>query len=169
MKNINDELLNKYLDEELNPEEMDEVKAAIKNSVELRKKYEALLTADNFLKSIETDIVPGDFSKNIINKIRNMKLLAQQQKYFVFAVLSFFGLLVLGITGYVFYEIISSVQVNESSEIVTIYSNSIGDYISSLFGKKNLSILGSVLSFIMLVSGYFLYEYQKHSKKNFSH
>ena len=169
MKNINDELLNKYLDKELNPEEMDEVKAAIKNSVELKKKYEALLTADNLLKSIGTDIVPGDFSKKIINKIRNKKLLAQQQKYFLFTVLSFFGLLVLGITGYVFYEIISSVQVNESSEVITTYSKTVGDYFSSLFGKKNLSILGSVLSFIMLASGYFLYEYQKHSKKNFSH
>jgi cytochrome b subunit of formate dehydrogenase len=169
MNNINDEILNKYLDDELNREEMNQVKTAIENSAELKKKYKALLSANTLLKNMESDLPSFDFSKNVIGKIKSRKSTVHQQKYFLFTILSLFGLVMLGITGYVFYEIISSVQVSESSEIITNYSKSIGEYFSGLFGKKSLSIFGSVLSFIILISGYFLFDYQKHSKKYFSH
>ncbi len=169
MKTINDELLNKYLDEELNREEMNQLKNAIENSPEIKKRYEALLSANTFLKSVESDLPSADFTKKVIGKIKIRKSSKHQQKYFLFTVLSLLGLIVCGITAYVFYEIIISIQASESSDLVSNYSNSIGDYFSSFFGKKNLSIFGSVLSFIMLVSGYFLYDYQKHSKKNFGH
>ncbi len=169
MKNINDELLNKYLDEELNREEMNQVKTAIENSPELKKKYEALLSVNTFLKSVESDLPSADFTKKVMGKIKTRKASELQQKYFLFTILSLLGLIVCGITVYVFYEIIISIQASESSDLVSNYSNTIGDYFSSFFGKKNLSIFGSVLSFIMLVSGYFLYDYQKHSKKSFGH
>lgn len=169
MKTINDELLNKYLDVELNREEMNQLKNAIENSPEIKKRYEALLSANTFLKSVESDLPSADFTKKVIGKIKIRKSSKHQQKYFLFTVLSLLGLIVCGITAYVFYEIIISIQASESSDLVSNYSNSIGDYFSSFFGKKNLSIFGSVLSFIMLVSGYFLYDYQKHSKKNFGH
>jgi hypothetical protein len=169
MITINDELLNKYLDDELNREEKDLVKTAIEKSPELKKKYASLLETNHFLKNIDLDSPSLDFTKLVMNKIRSKTSTARQQKYFLFSILSFFGLIVLGITGYVFYQIISSMQASESTETITTYSKSIGDYFSNLFGQKNLSIFGSILSFIMLVSGYFLFEYQKQSKKKFSH
>lgn len=169
MKNIDDELLNKYLDEELSREEKDLVKTAIDNSIEVKKRYEALLKAHTLLKSIEEYSTSIDFTKSVMNKLGNRNAIAQQQKHFLFLILSLLGLIILGTTGYVFYQIISSMQLSESTLVVTTYSKGIGDYISHLFGQKNLTIFGSVLSFIMLVSGYFLYDYQKHSKKNFSH
>jgi cytochrome b subunit of formate dehydrogenase len=104
-----------------------------------------------------------------MNKLHKRYVIAQQQKYFLLLILSLLGLIILGITGYVLFQVISSMQPIQSSEIVTTYSKDLGDYISNLFGQKNLTIFGSVLSFIMLISGYFLYDYQKHSKKNFSH
>jgi Na+/proline symporter len=169
MNNINDDLLNKYLDEELNREEINQVKTAIENSPELKKQFEALLSANIFLKNVELESPSADFTKKVMGKIDIRKASEHQQKYILFTILSLLGLIVLGITGYVFYETITSIQASETSDLVSNYSNSIGDYFSSLFGKKNLSIFGSVLSFIMLVSGYFVYDYQKHSKKNFSH
>jgi len=169
MNNINDEILNKYLDDEMNREEINQVKIVIENSAELKKKYEALLSANTLLKNMESDLPSVDFAKNVMGKIKSRKSTVHQQKYFLFTILSLFGLVLLGIIGYVFYEIISSVQVSESSEIITNYSKSIGEYFSGLFGKKSLSIFGSVLSFIILISGYFLFDYQKHSKKYFSH
>jgi len=169
MNNINDEILNKYLDEELNREEMNRVRIAIETSPKLKKKYEALLSANTILKNVESDSPSADFTKKVMGKIEIKKASANQQKYFLFTVLSLLGLIVCGITGYVFYEVITSIQTSEPSGLVSNYSNTIGDYLSALFEKKNLSIFGSVLSFIMLVSGYFLYDYQKHSKKNFGH
>ena len=169
MNNINDELLNKYLDDELNREEKDLVKTAIENSLKVKKRYEALLKAHNLFKSIEEESPSIDFTKLVMKKLVNKSAIAQQQKYFLLSVLSLLGLIILGITGYVLFQVISSIQPIQSSEIVTTYSKDLGDYVSNLFGQKNLTILGSVLSFIMLISGYFLYDYQKHSKKNFSH
>lgn len=169
MNNINDETLNKYLDEELNHEEMNKIKTAIENSPELKKKFEALLSANTFFKSVESDLPSADFTKKVMGKIKIRKTSALQQKHFLFTILSLLGLIVCGITVYVFYEMITSIQASESSNLVSNYSSTIGDYFSSFFGKQNLSIFGSVLSFIMLVSGYFLYDYQKHSKKNFGH
>lgn len=169
MITINDEMLNKYLDDELNREEKELVKTAIENSPELKKKFVALLDTHSLLKNMEPDLPSLNFTKLVMNKISSKASTARQQKYFLFAILSFFGVIVLGISGYVLFQIISSIQVSETNEIVTTYSKGIGDFFSNIFGKKNLSIFGSILSFIMLVSGYFLFEYQKQSKKNFGH
>jgi anti-sigma factor RsiW len=169
MITINDELLNKYLDDELNREEKDLVKTAIEKSPELKKKYAALVNTNTLLKNMEPDSVSQDFTKLVMNKISSKTSTARQQKYFLFTILSIFGVIALGITGYILYQIISSMQASQSAETVTTYSKSIGDYFSNLFGQKNLSIFGSILSFIMLVSGYFLFEYQKNSRKDLLH
>ena len=168
MKNINDEMLNKFVDNELNEEEAKMIKNAIENSPELKLKYSSLLQTDTILYDLKSESVSSDFTKKIMQKIQRQKVLAKQQKYFLFAVLSLFGIIALGIVGFIFYQIIAS-STPQSNQIVTTYSKDVGDYFSDLFGKKNISIFGSVLSFIMLVSGYFFYEYQKNSKKNFTH
>lgn len=169
MKTINDEMLNRYIDNELSIEDRNFVRNAIENSSDIKKRYEFLLKAHLLLKNIQTESPSMDFSKLVMQKISRRGIQESQQKRFLFAILSLFGIVILGLVGYVFYEIISSIQSSDSSTAISTYSNTIGDYFSALFGKKNLSIFGSVLSFIMLVSGYFLYNYQKHSKKNFSH
>ncbi len=169
MNNINDELLNKYLDDELNQDEKVLVKISIESSLEVKKRYEALLKAHSLLNSIKEESTSIDFTKLVMKKLNNKSVVAQQQKYFLLSILSLLGLIILGITGYVLYQVISSIQPIQSSEVVTTYAKDLGDYVSNLFGQKNLTIFGSVLSFIMLISGYFLYDYQKHSKKNFSH
>ncbi len=169
MININDELLNKYLDDELNREEKDIVKNAIENSPDLKKQYAALVQTHNLLKNIAEDSPSIDFTKLVMNKVNKKTSNAKQQKYFMFVLLSIFGVIALCITGYILFQMISTSKASETNEIVTTYSKSIGDYLLSLFGKKNLTIFGSLLSFAMLVSGYFLFEFQKRSKKRFIH
>jgi len=169
MNNIDDELLNKYLDGELNQDEKDLVKISIESSLEVKKRYEALLKAHSLLNSIKEESPSIDFTKLVMNKLNKKSVIVKQQKFFLLSILSLLGLVILGITGYVLFQVISSMQPTQSSEMVTTYTKDLGDYISNLFGQKNITILGSVLSCIMLISGYFLYDYQKHSKKNFSH
>ncbi|MDP2365340.1 MAG: hypothetical protein Q8M94_16420 [Ignavibacteria bacterium] len=169
MKSIDDDLLNRYLDNELSIEEKNFVQSSIESNIEIIKRYESLLSTHKLLKNIQPDLVSVDFSKMVMQKISKRGVVESQQKRFLFSILSLFGIIILGIVGYVFYEIISSIQLSDSNKIVSTYSNTIGNYFSAFFGKKNLSIFGSVLSFIMLISGYFLYDYKKHSKKNFSH
>ncbi|MCZ7610503.1 MAG: hypothetical protein M5U17_10100 [Ignavibacterium sp.] len=168
MNNINDEMLNQYIDKELNAEQIRIIDEAIKNSPELKSRYLALVNADSVLRKMNFESVTPDFTKSVLQRIQRRKLLAKQQKHFLFAVISLLGIIILGIVVYLFYQIISLAS-PESDKIVTSYSKDLGDYFSNLFGKKNISIFGSVLSFIMLVSAYFLYEYQKKSKNNFNH
>lgn len=168
MKTINDEMLNKYLDNELSIEDRNFVSNAIINSPDVKKRYEFLLKSHLLLKNIQPESPSMDFSKLVMQKITRRGIQESQQKRFLFAVLSLFGIVILGFVGYVFYEILNSIQSSNPNAAISIYSNTISDYFSALFGKKNLSIFGSVLSFIMLISAYFLYNYQKHSKNNFS-
>lgn len=169
MSDINDEILNRYLDNELSIEEKNFVKSEIEKSSSLKKRYEVLLITHSLLKNIQPESTSVDFSKMVMQKIAKRGIIESQQKRFLLIILSFLGVVILGIVGYVFYQIFDTIQLSDSNETITTYSNTIGDYFTQLFGKKNLSVFGSVLSFIMLVSGYFLYDYQKHSKKNFGH
>jgi hypothetical protein len=169
MKNFNDDMLNRYLDNELSNEDKNSLQSSFENNPEIKKRYDALLITHNLLKNVQPDLTSIDFSKMVMQKISKRRIIEFQQKRFLFSVLSLFLIIIVGILGYVFYEIISTIQLSDSSKTISVYSNLVGNYFSVFFGKKNLSILGSVLSLIMLISGYFLYDYQKHSKKNFSH
>jgi anti-sigma factor RsiW len=168
MNTINDEMLNKYIDNELNNEEASKVRDAMANSPELQLKYSTLLKTNELLKSINSDSVSSDFTKKILQRIQNQKVRVKQQKRFLIVTVSILGIIALGIVGFILAQILSTPS-QESNQIVSTYSKDISDYTSAIFGKKNVSIFGSILSFIMLVSGYFLYEYQKRSKNNFSH
>lgn len=169
MKIIDDNLLNNFIDNELSIEEKQFVLDEIDKNPEIKKRYENLLLIHNSLRTSAVNSTSADFTKMLMQKISKKELRSIQQKRFLFFMLSLFGFVTLCIIGFLFYQLFSSLTFTHSNELVTNYSKSFGDYISSVFGKKNLSIFGSILSFIMLVSGYFLYDYQKHSRKNFSH
>lgn len=169
MKIIDDNLLNNFIDNDISIEEKQFIQSEIDKNPEIKKRYENLLLIHNSLKNSEISSTSIDFTKTLMQKISKRELRSVQQKRFLFFMLSIFGFVTVGIVGFLFYQLFSSITFTDSNELVTNYSKSIGDYISSIFGKKNLSIFGSVLSFIMLVAGYFLFDYQKQSKKKFSH
>lgn len=169
MKIIDDNLLNNFIDNDLSIEEKQFLQNEIEKNPEIKKRYENLMLIHNSLKNSGISSTSIDFTKTLMQKISKREQRSVQQKRFLFFMLSIFGFVTVGIVGFLFYQLCSSITITDSNELVANYSKSIGDYISSIFGKKNLSIFGSVLSFIMLVAGYFLFEYQKQSKKKFSH
>lgn len=169
MININDETLNRFLDNELGDEEKNFVKIEIEKSATLKKRYETLLFTHSQLKNIQPDSTSLDFNSLVMQKISKRGVIEAEQKRFLFLVLSILGIIILGIVGYVFYQIINTIQMSDSNNSIVAYSNTIGDYFSSLLGKKSLSIIGSVLSFTMLVSGYFLYDHKRQLRKYFGH
>ncbi len=168
MISISDELLNNFIDGGLNPDEVKLINEAIEKSPEVKARYMVLVKSNDVLLKLKSESVSPDFTKIVLQKIQRRKELAKQQKHFLFVVLSLLGITALGIVGFIFYQIIN-VSAPQSNQIVTTYSENIGNYFSDLFGKKNISVFGSVLSFIMLVSAYFFYDYQRNSKKNFMH
>jgi anti-sigma factor RsiW len=137
MININDEMLNQFLDNQLSGDEKEIVKNAIANSSELKRKYDTLISTDKLLRNVENDSTSLDFTKKVLQRINNQKNRAKQQKYFLFTILSVLGIITLSIVGFIFVQIIPS-SGTESNHIVTEYSQNIGDYFSNIFGKKNI-------------------------------
>lgn len=165
MKNINDEILNDYLDGNLGKSQMIEVKMAIDNDHLLKARYNALLTAHRLLKEVKTEKVSDGFEKRVMSRINRRREIAKQQKRFMMIIFSLFAVLLLGIVGYTFTEVMSSIKSSESENLINSFTIFLNDYQKLLFNKTNLTILGSILSFIMIISGYSLFEFQKRSKK----
>ncbi len=69
MIQITDEILNKYLDSELNREQTEQVKSAIRNSEELQRKFNALKLVHDNLSIIKEDEVSPGFTEKLMKKI----------------------------------------------------------------------------------------------------
>ena len=170
MINITDEILNKYLDGELNKQETEEVSSAISTSKDLRKRFNALKLVHDHLYKIEEAKVDENFTSMLMQKLPRRVKVPRQQKYF-FASISFIIVIIcLGIVGFVTAAIINSIPEQPSSHnLIDSFNNFSSVFISEiekLFRGRSLSIIGSVFSFAILISGYFFFEMQKRTKAN---
>jgi hypothetical protein len=164
---MNDEILNRFIDGDLSAAERNEVLRAVNSSPEWKKKFESLKKAHELFLAMKPEEVSDNFASLVMSKLKAQKLRARQQKKFLTIIISFFGIIILSITGFVFYNILLSVsQATETSSSITSLSSYLKDLTNLLFSKNGTTIIGSALSLIMLVSGYFLFEYQKKMKSN---
>jgi len=169
MIKITDEILNKYLDGELSHYESEEVKSALHDSEELRRKFNALKLIHSNLLSIKENEVSNDFTEKLMKQIIRKATAPKQQKYFIASVVTFITLLCLVIFGFSISAMISatsSAAGNSQSVLDSVSSLSEGlvKMLQQLFSGTGLSIIGSIFSLIVLISGYFFFEMQKRSK-----
>ncbi|HSP87796.1 MAG TPA: hypothetical protein VLN45_06665, partial [Ignavibacteriaceae bacterium] len=83
------------------------------------------------------------------------------------SVLSLFFLICIGIIGYLLSNYIFTAE-SSSSDVVlqlTEHSENFISLLSNLFSKGNISIIGSIFSFVLLIIGYFFFESFKQSKQ----
>lgn len=162
MKSINDEMLNKFIDGELAQIEKQKFLQELNSSPELKKKLDALTLAHQSLISMETESPKSDIKNLVMARIKKSSVSVNRQKLFLFSILSFFGIIIFGIIGFVAYQaMISSSADAQSVQTIKFVGNDIADFITSILNKKNISIIGSILSLIILSSVYYLFENQK--------
>lgn len=169
MIQITDEILNKYLDSELNREQTEQVKSAIRNSEELQRKFNALKLVHDNLSIIKEDEVSSGFTDKLMKQIVKRSTVPKQQKYFIASVATFITLLCLVIFGFSISAMISatSSSIGDSKSVfdsVSGLSEGLVKALQHLFSGAGLSIIGSIFSIIVLISGYFFFEMQKRSK-----
>ena len=169
MIQITDEILNKYLDSELNREQAEQVKSAIRNSEELQRKFNALKLVHDNLSIIKEDEVSSGFTDKLMKQIVKRSTVPKQQKYFIASVATFITLLCLVIFGFSISAMISatSSSIGDSKSVfdsVSGLSEGLVKALQHLFSGAGLSIIGSIFSIIVLISGYFFFEMQKRSK-----
>ena len=100
MNQITDEILNKYLDGELNALESEQVKAALHSSEDLQRKFNALKIIHDNLSGLKEDELSSDFTDRLMKKIVKRSTVPKQQKYFIASIVSFITLLCLVIFGF---------------------------------------------------------------------
>lgn len=172
MIQITDEILNKYLDGELSRQEIAEVESALKTSIELRQKYNALKLVHEKLYHLKEDEISAGFTEILMKKISIKKFaLPKQQKYFIASVATFITLLCLVIFGYSISTMISAAPdaVSDTGTIVNSVeklSDGLINVVRQILSGEGLSIIGSIFSIIVIISGYFFFEMQKRSKAN---
>jgi anti-sigma factor RsiW len=173
MIHITDEILNKYLDGELSRAEAEQVKSALNDYEELKRKFNALKLVHDKLSNIREDEVSFGFTDKLMKQIVKRSTVPKQQKYFIASVFTFITLLCLVIFGFSISAMISaatSATSNSQSVLDSVSGLSEGlvKTLQQLFSGTGLSIIGSIFSLIVLVSAYFFFEMQKRSKAHLS-
>jgi anti-sigma factor RsiW len=172
MNLLTDEILNEYLDGNLDEHKATEVEKLLANSENNRRRFNALKVIHDELSQLKEDETKEDFTRIVISKLNKKFELPRNQKYFVFVIASIFILICVGIVTYLVATIIStstsqteSIQVTEQVHQV---SNGLIYELKKIFSSKNLSLIGLIFSLGIMISGYFFFENQKRNKANLS-
>ncbi len=165
MNRLSDEILNKYIDNELSEEEKLKIRQQIQSSEEDKKRFAALQAVHINLKKEHVPEVSPDFTSRLMSKIMKQRKAKNEQRVFIFSIGSVFLIILLIIIGF----FISSTINTESSSSVSILNTIVsfmaefGSKISLGFSGKYISIVGSILSFSIILTAYFFFDYKKHT------
>ncbi len=170
MNKLSDEILNKFIDGELDHSSLLHVNEVLSSSLDDKKRLQALLVIHNELKKVKEIQVADSFTHLVMDKLQARKKAFKQQSHFVFAISSIFILIMLFIIGLVIYYGVnqtgeSQIAQNYSKYIINFF-NSLAFGITQIFTAKGISIFGSIISLGILISGYFFFENLKASKQN---
>lgn len=172
MRKITDEILNRYLDGELNEIDSAEIRDTINSSEEVKKRYKALSSVHDSLKSLEPDKTSKNFKEKVMNRLKSRTVVPKQQKYFILSMVVISSVLCLIILGFVIGTVLASAPASPGPattiEAVDKFSDSLIYYVNDIFSGRSLSIIGAVFSLLIIITGYFFFENQKKAKVNLS-
>jgi hypothetical protein len=167
MIEITDEILNRYIDGELSTSEVKELNIILMKSEEIGKKLRALQVVHNELLKMPVKETSSDFTSLLMKKIIRRPE-RKGQKYFIFSVSSFFLLISLMIIGYLTSYIISygskSSETNSGFDTLVLYLESFVHSIKSVFSTGNVSLIGFIFSFGIIISAYFFFDSHRQAK-----
>ncbi|HAB52933.1 MAG: hypothetical protein A2315_13460 [Ignavibacteria bacterium RIFOXYB2_FULL_35_12] len=169
MNLLSDEILNKYIDGDLDYASLKHVNEVLSSSVEDKKRLQALLAVHNQLKKIKEESTPNSFTNLVMKRLQSRNKAFKEQRHFVFAVSSIFISILLVIIGLIIYYGLNQSSETQSSQTYTQhiipFFNSIAYGITQIFTPRGISVFGSVISLGILISGYFFFENLKASKQ----
>jgi hypothetical protein len=167
---MNEDLINRYIDGELNKEEKDKFEKQADSSPELKNKLEAMKNIHNILLTQKEKSPSKDFTSLVMRKISRSSSFHKSQNYFFTAIVSVFSLICLGILGYLVGAVLSSTGDSSLSlpDISVPIINYIGNFTERtevLINPKYFSVIGYLAASLVLLSGYIFFENLKSLKK----
>ena len=169
MNKLSDDVLNKYIDGELDYASLQNVNEVLSTSIEDKKRLQALLAVHNELKKIKEESVPDSFTHSVMKRVQSRNKAFKVQRHFVFEISSIFisGLLV--IIGLIIYYSINQPGETQTSQTYTQniipFFRAIASGIAQIFTPRGISVFGSIISLGILILGYFFFENLKASKQ----
>ncbi len=168
MKYLTEELLNKYIDNELSKEENEMISKILKNSRTDKSKYLELLKIEDGLKKMQSAKPSESFTSSFMQKLRLKTIRDKKQKRFILFISSFLGFIILALTGTALYEAITK-NIGEAKEIpflkdISFDTTFLSQNFSKVFSADKLSLIGISLSLVIFISLYFLLEEIKKTK-----
>ena len=170
MNRLDDETLNKYIDGELDADDFDEVSKILSYSEEDNKRFLALQRVHDELKNAGVPEVSLNFTGSVMAKIKVKARARKKDSAFVITLGSILVGACLFIIGYIIFNLPGGQTASASGPDLKNYVNAFTvmlESFSKLLNQTNISILGSVISFGLLISGYFFFESIKHTKNGF--
>lgn len=167
MIELNDEILNRYIDGELNSSELKEVKEILKESEDAKRRLLALQLVHNELKNYPVSKTSPDFTSLLMRKIVR-RTEPKAQRYFIFSISSVFVLVSLGIIGYLTAYILSlgssSEESNNGVNTFIYLVEKLVDGVKSVFSSGNVSVIGFIFSFAIIISAWFFFDSHRQAK-----
>lgn len=172
MIQLSDEILNKFIDGELDQAAMNEVRQQLKNSEIDMQKLLALQSVHRELSNLKLYEVSNDFTAKILFRLKKNVRASRKDRFFIFSISSIFiigSLIVIGL-------ILSSITGKNSG--IEAATQNIDNYVNyfvaalesvrKFLDAKNISIIGSIFSFGIIISGYVFFENLRQTKRRLS-
>ncbi|MDQ7817485.1 MAG: hypothetical protein RDU14_10725 [Melioribacteraceae bacterium] len=168
MKKITDEILNDYIDNQLDTAALKEVNELLQSDEEGLKKLKSLKVVDQSLTNMEVYPAPEGFTKRMMSRIiAHSKTMVPKVSYFFIVVVSLLsvGIISVLVTAYITAEKTAD-GANKLSVLDSVLKY-IKDYVPAIqkfLSNQNILTIGMVLTMILLISGYFMLESHKNFK-----
>lgn len=158
MKKITDEILNKYIDNELSESEIEELKIILSEDQKSLERLKALKFVDSTMKELKIENAPANITSRIMSRIESISFVKKKNYSFFYWIIGIFSALLIGLFGFMF-SFASSETGDSGSKIM----NNIISHIPSISIPFNLGInsnsvilIGASLTIILLITFYFL-------------
>lgn len=164
MKDNYNELVNNYIDKELNQNELETVKELIQTN----DKFKTLLTVQNYvhetLAEIPPKFAPAGFTDLIMEKLMHKISEKYKRNYLFRGVISALLIILIFTLFFFFYYLGDLAFVKNAAESAGNYTNIISSafsYLSHIMNTEIFRTVSVLLGFIILIGFYFTYNSHK--------
>ena len=168
MSRITDDMLNDYIDNELNSSSIDELKNNLNNDSEALNKLKALKIIDESLREMEVYPAPSNFTEKVMNSVlTHAKSLKPKLSYFFVSIVSIFFLTIVGISVFVINIAGKTKSTGKDLQIVESVKKFIGENsgsVNSFLSNDKIVLVGGLLTIILFLAGIFVLDSHKSFK-----
>ena len=169
MSKLTDEILNKYIDGELDSFELKNVQNELEKDDSALARLQALRMVDNSLRQMEVEQTSVNFTDKVMKAIAVTKSVVKPRiNYFFISIISIFSVGVLAVLVAAF----PSAENENGPSALTPYTDRFKELVDKnltslqgVFANPNVMLVISVFSLILLVAAYFTYEAHKNFTK----